>query len=203
LFFIEMPIGACDFISDFCLSTRVADVASVGELWSDKMTCAERQTVVYSKCMKRLKPGFSILELLIVLVIVGILAAVAIYSLGITRASNRDAKRISDVSVIHASITQYWLQQATYPSSAPIDLGKPGAGADKLTSSGFVAADSNSQPIYLSQIPTAPNAGEYYRYHGSANGYSLKFTTERPTAYGIAGTYFMHAGGVDKDDSEK
>ncbi len=153
--------------------------------------------------MKRLKPGFSILELLIVLVVVGILAAVAIYSLGITRASNRDAKRISDVSVIHASITQYWLQQASYPAATPTDLGRPGANADKLTASGFVGADSTSAPVYLSQIPTAPNAGEYYRYHGSASGYSLKFTTERPTAYGVAGTYFMHAGGVDKDDAEK
>ena len=155
------------------------------------------------KRMKRLKPGFSILELLIVLVVVGILAAAAVYSLSITRASNRDAKRISDVSVIHAAITQYWLQQASYPTSNPVDLGRPGAGADKLTSSGFVSADSNSVPVYLSSIPVAPSANEYYRYHGSSSGYSMKFTTERPTAYGVAGTYYMHAGGVDTQDLEK
>lgn len=153
--------------------------------------------------MKRLRSGFTILEVLIVIVFVGILAAVAIYSLNVTRASNRDSKRISDVSVIHAAITQFWLQQATYPASTPVDLGAPGASADKLTASGFVAADSNSSPVYLSQIPQAPKSGEYYRYHGSASGYSLRFVTERPTAYGAAGAWYMHSGGVDQEDSEK
>lgn len=153
--------------------------------------------------MKRLKSGFTILEVLIVIVFVGILAAVAIYSLNVTRAGNRDSKRVSDVSVIHSAITQFWLQQATYPGSVAVDLGKSGAGADKLTASGFVAADSNSSPVYLSQIPRPPNTNEYYRYHGSASGYSLRFITERATAYGPAGSWYMHSGGVDKEDAEK
>jgi len=153
--------------------------------------------------MHRPKSGFTILEVLVVVVFVGILAAVAIYSLNITRASNRDAKRVSDVSVIRSAITQFWLQQATYPASGPIDLGKPGAGADRLTGGGFVPSDADSTPVYLQQIPQAPNSGEYYRYHGSSAGYSLRFVTERATAYGPAGSWYMHAGGVDTEDSEK
>jgi hypothetical protein len=35
-------LGVIDFISDFCLSTRVAVDASVGELWSDKIDDGER-----------------------------------------------------------------------------------------------------------------------------------------------------------------
>jgi prepilin-type N-terminal cleavage/methylation domain-containing protein len=149
------------------------------------------------------RSGFTLLEALVVILIVGILAAVAIYSLNLTRASNRDAKRVSDVSVIRAALTQYWLQKASYPQNTAVDLGRPGAGADALTIGGFVSSDQISAPVFLQAVPTGPNAGEYYRYHGSAGGYSLKFTTERPTAYGAAGTWYAHSSGVDKQDVEK
>ncbi|MFZ2803734.1 MAG: prepilin-type N-terminal cleavage/methylation domain-containing protein [Patescibacteria group bacterium] len=149
------------------------------------------------------KPGFSLLEALVVILIVGILAAIAIYSLNITRASNRDAKRISDISVIRAGLTQYWLQQATYPVSTGVSLGEPGAGADVLAANGFAPANQATAPVYLQALPMGPKANEYYFYHGSATGYSIKFTTERNTAYGPAGTWYAHSGGVDKSDVEK
>ncbi len=149
------------------------------------------------------RAGFSILEALIVIVVVGILAAVAMYSLNITRATSRDAKRVSDVSVMRAAMSQYWLQKATYPVSTPVDLGRVGAGADVLASSGFVGADQQPvPPIFIDQVPVGPKVNEYYRYHGSADGYSLRFTTERPTAYGVAGTWYAHANGVDTVDTE-
>lgn len=146
--------------------------------------------------------GFTILELLVVVTVVGILAAVAIYSLNITRAMSRDSKRVSDISVIRAALTQHWLQKAAYPASDAVDLGKPGANADVLGGNGFTAKDQAIEPIFLQQVPVGPKAGEYYRYHGSAGGYSLKFTTERASAYGVAGTYYAHSGGVDKVDQE-
>lgn len=151
----------------------------------------------------RLAKGFTLLELMVVVVVIGILAAAAIYSLNITRAMNRDGKRVSDVSVIRAAMTQYWLQKATYPQSDPVNLGQPGAGADRLSGAGFTAADVAVAPVFLDRAPTGPKAGEYYRYHGSAQGYSLRFTTERQTVYGPAGTWYAHADGVDKDDGEK
>ncbi len=150
-----------------------------------------------------LKAGFTILELLVVVGIVGILAAVAVFSLSITRASNRDAKRISDISVIRASLTQYWLQKATYPENDPVQLARPGVNADKLTGNGFVNKDIDANPVYLLQVPTGPTNNEFYIYKGSNQGYSLKFVTERPTAYGAAGAWFAHTDGVDKDDSIK
>jgi len=146
--------------------------------------------------------GFSILELLIVLAIVGILAAVAIYALGVSRANSRDAKRVSDVSVMRSSLSQYWLQKAQYPVTDGVDLGKPGGGAIGLTTDGF-SGPGGTGNVILSQVPLGPNAGEYYHYKGTANGYSLKFTTERETAYGPAGTYYAHASGVDQQDVEK
>ncbi len=149
------------------------------------------------------KSAFTVLELLIVIVFVGFLAAIAIYALNITRASNRDAKRVSDVSVIRAALSQHWLRSATYPASGPIELGKPGNRADALTLSGFVEREAVNAPVFLQRVPTGPKVGEYYRYHGSAQGYSLRFKTERQTVYGSAGTWYAHADGVDKLDTEK
>lgn len=146
--------------------------------------------------------AFSILELLIVLAIVGILAGVAIYALGVSRANSRDSKRVSDVAVLRSSLSQYWLQKASYPVNNGVDLGMPGANADGLTSNGFVGPDGGGTVI-LTRVPVGPSAGEYYHYAGTENGYSLRFTTERDTAYGLKGTYFAHAGGVDQQDVEK
>lgn len=147
--------------------------------------------------------GFTILELLVVIAAVGILATVAIYSLNVTRAMSRDAKRVSDISVIRASLTQYWLQKASYPTADPVDLGRADTGTEVLAGNGWALKAQAIEPIFLQRIPTGPKANEYYRYHGSAQGYSLKFTTERETAYGAAGTYFAHSGGVDTEDAEK
>ncbi|MFA5935693.1 MAG: type II secretion system protein [Patescibacteria group bacterium] len=150
----------------------------------------------------RLKSGFSILELLLVLAIIGILGAVAIYALSVSRATTRDAKRVSDISVMHSGLTQYWLQKASYPVSDPIDLGKTGSNAVGLTTNGFTGADGGGVVI-LQRIPVGPRANEFYRYKGTANGYSLRFTTERETAFGPGGTYYAHASGVDQQDVEK
>lgn len=149
------------------------------------------------------KSGFTILELLVAITIVGILAAVSVYSLSITRATSRDAKRVSDVSVMRAALSQFWLQKATYPIGGPVDLGRAGAGADRLSNIGFIGRDVQADVIFLDHIPTPSIAGEFYRYKGSNQGYSLRFKTERATAYGPAGVWYAHSGGVDGEDIEK
>ncbi|MBI4139160.1 type II secretion system protein [Candidatus Uhrbacteria bacterium] len=146
--------------------------------------------------------GFTLLELLIVLAIVAMLSSVAVYSLGVSRAKSRDAKRASDVSVLRSALSQYWLQKAGYPLSEGVDLGRPGAEADGLTSEGFVGQGGGGAVI-LPRVPIGPKSGEFYRYKGTAGGYSLRFVTERETVYGPEGTYYGHAGGVDSEDVEK
>jgi len=153
--------------------------------------------------MLRSKSGFTILEAIVVILFVGILASVAVYSLNITRASNRDAKRVSDIAVVRAALSQYWLQNASYPQNASVDIGRPGTEMNKLVSGGFVGADSNVTPVYLDRVPVGPKSRETYRYRGSAAGYSIRFVTERQTIYGKQGTWYAHSTGIDQEDVEK
>lgn len=147
-------------------------------------------------------PGVTIPELLIGLLIIGIVIAIFTYALGVQRAMSRDSKRVSDISVMRAALSQYWLQKASYPVSEGIFLGQPG-GAERLTGSGFAPAGDSTPPIFLDTLPVGPNSGEYYAFHSTASGYSLRFITERATAYGPAGTYYAHSNGVDNLDELK
>lgn len=158
--------------------------------------------VVYLSNMT-LRRGFTVLEALIVLAVFGLLATMAVLSLNSARASLRDAQRLSDVSVVRSALSQFWLEKATYPQSAGIDLGRAGSNAERLSAAGFVASTDQTLPIYLSRVPTGPKVDEYYRYHAGANGYSIRFQTETKTDLGLANVYFAHASGIDLEDVEK
>ena len=145
------------------------------------------------------KPGFTILELIITLAIVGVLAAVAAYAINTAREAQRDADRISDVSVLRSGLSQYWLRSASFPVSEGVLLGSPDSGIAGLSTEGFVGSESGGNVI-LEYIPTGPKRNEFYMYKGNNNGYSIQFTTERDSAYGEAGTYYAHVTGVDQDD---
>ena len=151
----------------------------------------------------RSKLAFTIPELLIALLIVGILGAVAVYAINVQRAMSRDSKRISDVSVMRAALSQYWLQKASYPLSEGVNLGLTGSGAERLAGDGLGSLEDNTQPIFLDRFPTGPKSNEYYAYRANERGYSLRFITERSTAYGPAGTFFAHSSGVDNLDETK
>jgi len=149
------------------------------------------------------KSGITILESLIVFLLIGIIVAIFVYLLGNQRAVTRDLKRLSDVSVIQSSLSQYWLQQAHYPVSKGVYLADPKTGLVKLTANGFVGQSDKSNVVFLSKLPIGPKHGEYYFYKGNEQGYSLHIKTETATAYGPPGDYYIHKQSVDRDDTIK
>ena len=153
--------------------------------------------------MKTFRQGFTILEILIVIAVFGLLATLAIMSLNNSRAGLRDAQRLSDISILRSGLAQLWLQKAAYPASTGVNLGAAGTATDVLTLSGFAAKENAGSDFILDRVPTGPSANEYYRYHAGANGYSIRFQTERSTSLGLANVYYAHASGIDKVDEEK
>lgn len=145
------------------------------------------------------KRGFTIVEMMVVVAIIGLLASVSIAVLSVARAKSRDAKRVSDIQVIRAGLENYWLRNAAYPSEATaINVGSPTYAV--LSASGFEEAPGTGE-VYLI-IPAGPREGEYYQYQSTVStGYALRFTMERDSTFGPAGTYYAHSDGTPDTDS--
>ncbi|MCR4278600.1 MAG: prepilin-type N-terminal cleavage/methylation domain-containing protein [bacterium] len=145
------------------------------------------------------KSGFTKLELLIGLAILGVVVSISAFIVNGSRAIQRDAKRVSDITVLRSALSQYWLRNASYPEMEKIALGSAESGILGMTTEGFVTSGGGGDVI-LEFIPMGPKKNELYVYSGSRNGYSIQFTTERDTAFGPKGTYYAHSDGVDNQE---
>ncbi len=152
--------------------------------------------------MKNERFGFTLVELLIVIAIVGLLAVASVVILNQARIKGRDAKRVSDIQVIRAGLEQHWLEKASYPTTAAqVQLGT--GNYTVLTANGFEATATGQS--YLAKVPVDPRPSTYYLYQctSGSTGYTIQFTTEGVTTYGTAGTYYAHSNGVDSDPTQK
>ena len=101
--------------------------------------------------------GFTIVELLIVIVIIGILAALVIVAYNGIQGRARDADRQSDIRAIKNAIEQYKIDNGFYPAVCASD--NTGCSASNLSAA--------LSPTYLSSIPQDPQhpaSGKVYHY---------------------------------------
>lgn len=103
--------------------------------------------------------GFTLIEVLIVVVIIGILATLAIISLTSVRAKARDSKRISDIKQLQTALELYRGDNNTYPSF--LNEGTPLAGPDGST--------------YMTKVPISPG-----RPDGTCQADTYTYTTSDP-----------------------
>lgn len=87
--------------------------------------------------------GFTLVELLVVISIIGVLATLVLLQLGTARAKARDAKRISDINQLRSGVEQYFEENGgRYPDAiTTAELG-----------------------TYMTTIPTDPLTGDPYDY---------------------------------------
>lgn len=145
--------------------------------------------VVSNKQMTRDKKGFTIVELLIVIVVIAILAAITIVAYNGIQQRARDARRASDISQIKKALLAYdarhggVVRPAVTGYTKPV--GEPGMGGwDVSSSASWLAFLRNSNgnipvdPVNESSNTTGPTSGDnrlyyYYCYDmGHASAYS-------------------------------
>lgn len=68
--------------------------------------------------LNRKQQGFTIVELLIVIVVIGILAALVITSFTGIQQKARDTERTTDVKALHSSVENYYALNGRYPTLA-------------------------------------------------------------------------------------
>jgi len=145
--------------------------------------------------------GFSLVELLIVIAILLLLAIISVIALNDQQAKARDAKRISDIRQIRTALEFYSSDEGVYPiRQNPVDLGIDGQ--EKLCSKAegeFVAASvgCKTESTYISKVPADPLLDRKYIYISDGKGYSIAFTTEKPSSLGPIGTYYAHSQEID------
>lgn len=71
--------------------------------------------------LKRKQSGFTIVELLIVIVVIGILAAIVITTFTGVQKKGRDADRKSDIQAIDSQVEVYFAQNNKYPTLANLN----------------------------------------------------------------------------------
>ena len=111
--------------------------------------------------LQKRQRGFTIVELLIVIVIIGILATLVIVTFTGTQQRARDTQRKKDLLQIQTGIELYRSDVGAYPAALP-NCG---------------SSLSNGATVYMQKFPCDPLPGAAwgttYKYSGNANAYTL------------------------------
>lgn len=117
---------------------------------------------------KRCKKGFTLVELLVVMAIIGVLAALAFVYLGGATAKARDAKRMNDLGQIgrflsfgcllpeagpgeydlNQLIEEYKVKYPQYANSIPKNIRDPKTGTDMESNYKYIVIASNKCALY-------------------------------------------------------
>ena len=109
--------------------------------------------------------GFTLIEMLVVVAIIGLLSSVVLTGLGTARVKARDARRLSDVRHIQNALEIYYSDNDVYPTLA---VAGPVEGATDMTS-----------------LQRDPQVGSYYYLSTNSNqNYTLGTCLEKARSVG-------------------
>lgn len=124
------------------------------------------------------KNGFTLVELLVVMSIIGVLAALAVGSFRTAQMRGRDATRKSDLKQIAHSLELFYADYGTYPSSSADKIA--GCSYDFATGTGTVCTwgtgeFSDGKTVYFKVLPADPLESETYLYQTVVGSNNQKF----------------------------
>jgi prepilin-type N-terminal cleavage/methylation domain-containing protein len=134
--------------------------------------------------------GYTIIELLIVIVVIGILSALGFSAIQNSQARSRDTERVTDIDNLHSKLEAYYSDNGGYPNTFTVstfsglspEALKDGNGVSIVMSSPV----SDQAAALSSSNPTASANYKYIPYPTgctaiTCTGYILKSYIEQPT----------------------
>jgi prepilin-type N-terminal cleavage/methylation domain-containing protein len=127
---------------------------------------------------RRNSRGFSLIELLIVVAIILILAAIAAPKLNQNRMHAQETAAIREMQTIHTAQTQYYSQFGRYATALP-ELGPPAGGQEGPSAANLIPGE----------LAKGQHSGYKFTMTGGPNGYTISAV---PEAFGNTGrrTFF-------------
>ena len=123
----------------------------------------KRFTARYSKYkIRHTSIGFTLIEMLVVISIIGILAVLVAANLNSARGRARDAERKSDIKNIETAMRLYYNDYGSYPSTNSLPW------ASKWSNGSIVYMET------LPQDPLSPNQKYQYKAGTAADNYTTK-----------------------------
>lgn len=144
--------------------------------------------------LKRKQSGFTIVELLIVIVVIGILAAIVITTFTGVQKKGRDADRKSDVNAIYSQVEVYFAQEGKYPSLTQLNdstfrtANLKGLQDDALTDPKGSAATLVGTPAANSYAYAVTPSGCDNGTGGDCTGFTLTATLESGGTFAKTGS---------------
>ena len=123
--------------------------------------------------LRRKNHGFTLMELLVVMVILSVLVALATGTYGTTSRRGRDNRRKNDLRNLATSLEVYYGDKGRYPTSnANGEMVGCGTGDLEVCRWGGEFKDQKNT-FYMVLIPDDPVTGQKYYYVGTTNTYKL------------------------------
>lgn len=115
--------------------------------------------------IKTKESGFTLIEILVVMVILGILATIGLGSFQSSQQKARDGKRKSDLRQITTALEAYYNDTGAYPVADNGRIAGCGSGVACPWGNAFIDANGT---VYMVELPADPATNQNYVYVSTA-----------------------------------